>query len=195
MISNTCHCLPVETWLGESWKCPPHCLHITMMDPYKFRKKRVLYIIIHILSYYTWIIEWASALVPPTPLCGGGRAGSVNKTTGEVKTIINDHIPSRVCGNRFSVKDGVVWHCDSSNSCQLWGLNPCSWHQWLESQCKERNACSVPFFKHTLPERQALSEQSPTLKTSPISQSHSVAWESPWPALATCRQQSVCPSR
>ena len=31
-------------------------------------------------------IEWASALVPPTPLCGGGRAGSANKTTGEVKT-------------------------------------------------------------------------------------------------------------
>lgn len=53
MISNTCHCLPVETWLGESWKCPPHCLHITMMDTYKFRKKHVLYIIIHILSYYT----------------------------------------------------------------------------------------------------------------------------------------------
>ena len=34
-------------------------------------------------------IEWASALVPPTPLCGGRRAGLVNKTTGEAKTVIN----------------------------------------------------------------------------------------------------------
>ena len=34
--------------------------------------------------------------MPPTPLCRGGRAGSVNKTRGEVKTIINDHIPSRL---------------------------------------------------------------------------------------------------
>ena len=31
-------------------------------------------------------IEWASALCRRPPLCGGGRAGSVNKTTGEVKT-------------------------------------------------------------------------------------------------------------
>ena len=23
MISETCYCFPVETWLGESWKCPP----------------------------------------------------------------------------------------------------------------------------------------------------------------------------
>jgi hypothetical protein len=40
--------------------------------------------------------------VPPTPLCGGGRAGSVNKTTGEVKTIINDHIPSRVMEEKIN---------------------------------------------------------------------------------------------
>ena len=31
-------------------------------------------------------IEWASALCRRPPLSGGGRAGSVNKTTGEVKT-------------------------------------------------------------------------------------------------------------
>ena len=37
-------------------------------------------------TMFSGLIEWASALVPPTPLCGGGRAGSVNKTTGEVKT-------------------------------------------------------------------------------------------------------------
>ena len=48
------------------------------------------------------LIEWASALVPPTPLCGGGRAGSVNKTTGKVKTIINDHIPSRVMEEKIN---------------------------------------------------------------------------------------------
>ena len=33
-----------------------------------------------------FLIEWASALCRQPPLCGGGRAGSVNKTTGEVKT-------------------------------------------------------------------------------------------------------------
>ena len=35
---------------------------------------------------YCLHIEWASALCRRPPLCGGGRAGSVNKTTGEVKT-------------------------------------------------------------------------------------------------------------
>ena len=48
------------------------------------------------------LVEWASALVPPTPLCGGRRAGSVNKTTGEAKTIINDHIPSRVMEEKIN---------------------------------------------------------------------------------------------
>ena len=53
----------------------------------------------HVIYIY---IEWASARVPPTPLCGGGRAGSVNKTTGKVKTIINDHIPSRVMEEKIN---------------------------------------------------------------------------------------------
>ena len=48
---------------------------------------------IKMIKYKYQYIEWASALVPPTPLCG---AGPGNKTRGKVKTIINEHIPSRV---------------------------------------------------------------------------------------------------
>ena len=42
-----------------------------------------MYVCMYVCMYvYIYIyIEWASALVPPTPLCGGGRAGSGNKTT------------------------------------------------------------------------------------------------------------------
>ena len=53
-------------------------------------------------------IEWASALVPPTPLCGGRRAGLVNKTRGEAKNSNQRSYPKQGHGRKDQQRSRIT---------------------------------------------------------------------------------------
>ena len=59
--------------------------------------------------WYLWnLIEWASALVPPTPLCGGRRAGLVNKTRGEAKNSNQRSYPKQGHGRKDQQRSRIT---------------------------------------------------------------------------------------